>query len=230
MSIHDGHRARMKQRFIDHGEQAFNDDQLLELLLFYSVPQGDVTPLAHQLMNHFGSLAGVLDATMEELQQVKGVGAHTALLLTMLPQLVRRYELSRSRNDAVITSSADAGEYLLPYFFGTRNETAYLLSLDGKGQVLNCDLLAEGSLDRVDLDYGQVIDTAQTRRATSVILAHNHISGLATPSQEDVHFTLVLRAMLRTRGIHLLDHLVIADDDFISMAESGFFNDENANG
>ncbi len=230
MSIHDGHRARMKQRFIDHGEQAFNDDQLLELLLFYSVPQGDVTPLAHQLMNHFGSLAGVLDATMEELQQVKGVGAHTALLLTMLPQLARRYELSRSRSDAVIASSADAGEYLLPYFFGTRNETAYLLSLDGKGQVLNCDLLAEGSLDRVDLDYGQIIDTAQTRRATSVILAHNHISRLITPSQEDVHFTLVLRAMLRTHGIHLLDHLVIADDDFISMAESGFFNDENVNG
>ena len=226
MSIHQGHRARLKQRFADYGERVFDDHQLLELLLFYSVPQGDVNPLAHRLINHFGSLAGVLDATMEELQQVKGVGAHTALLLTMLPQLMRRYELSRTKGEAIITSSADAGEYLLPYFFGTRNETVYLLSLDAKGRVLSCDFLAEGSLDRVGLNSRQVVETALARRATSVILAHNHISGLATPSQADVDLTLMLRPLLRSLNVHLLDHLVIADGDFVSLSESGLLPED----
>ena len=224
MSIHNGHRARMKQRFADYGERVFDDHQLLELLLFYAVPQGDVNGLAHTLIRQFGSLAGVLDAAPAELQKVKGVGEHTALLLSMLPQLMRRYELSKIQGDAIITSGADAGEYLLPYFFGTRNETAYLLSLDAKGKVLCCDFLAEGTLDRVNLDSRKVVETALERRATSVILAHNHISGVATPSSADISLTEALIPLLRSMHIHLLDHLVVADGDFISMAESGLVN------
>lgn len=224
MSIHDGHRARMKQRFAAHGERVFDDHQLLELLLFYAVPQGDVNGLAHALMQRFGSLAGVLDASPAELVRVKGVGEHTALLLSMLPQLMRRYQLSRVQGDAIITSGADAGEYLAPFFFGTRNETVYLLSLDAKGKVLSCDFLAEGSLDQVELDSRRVVETAIERRATSVILAHNHISGIATPSAADISLTEALRPLLRSMHIHLLDHLVVADGDYVSMAESGLVN------
>lgn len=224
MSIHDGHRARMKQRFAAHGERVFDDHQLLELLLFYAVPQGDVNGLAHALIRRFGSLAGVLDAAPAELVKVKGVGEHTALLLSMLPQLMRRYQLSRIQGDAIITSGADAGEYLMPFFFGARNETVYLLSLDAKGKVLSCDFLSEGSLDQVELDSRKVVETALERRATAVILAHNHITGVATPSSADISLTEALRPLLRSMHIHLLDHLVIADGDFVSMAESGLVN------
>ena len=228
MSIHEGHRARLKQRFAEHGEQVFDDHQLLELMLFYAVPQGDVNPLAHRLINHFGSFAAVLDANPEELRKVKGVGDHTALFLSMFPQILRRYMASKSGNEELICSTADAGEYLLPYFFGTRNETAFLLCLDAKGKVLSCRFLAEGSLDRVGLNSRQVVETALEDRASSVILAHNHISGLATPSEADVALTLALRPLLRSLGIHLLDHLVIADGDFVSMAQSGLLPVEDS--
>ena len=221
MSIHDGHRGRLKQRFADYGERVFDDHQLLELLLFYAVPQGDVNPLAHRLINHFGSFSAVLDAKPEDLKKVQGVGEHTALFLSMLPQVMRRYEICRAGGETVVTSTADAGEYLLPYFFGTRNETVYLLCLDAKGRVLSCSFLSEGSLDRVSLNSRQVVETALEHRATSVILAHNHLSGVATPSQADVDLTLALRPLLRSLNIRLLDHLVIADGDFVSMVESG---------
>ena len=228
MSIHEGHRSRLKQRFAEHGEQVFDDHQLLELMLFYAVPQGDVNPLAHRLINHFGSFAAVLDAKPEELRKVKGVGDHTALFLSMFPQVLRRYMASKSGNEELICSTADAGEFLLPYFFGARNETAFLLCLDAKGKVLSCRFLAEGSLDRVGLNSRQVVETALEDRASSVILAHNHISGLATPSEADVALTLALRPLLRSLGIHLLDHLIIADGDFVSMAQSGLLPAEDS--
>ncbi len=228
MSIHEGHRSRLKQRFAEHGERVFDDHQLLELMLFYAVPQGDVNPLAHRLINHFGSFAAVLDAKPEELRKVKGVGDHTALFLSMFPQVLRRYMASKSGNEELICSTADAGEFLLPYFFGARNETAFLLCLDAKGKVLSCRFLAEGSLDRVGLNSRQVVETALEDRASSVILAHNHISGLATPSEADVALTLALRPLLRSLGIHLLDHLIIADGDFVSMAQSGLLPAEDS--
>lgn len=226
MSIHNGHRARLKQRFLDYGERVFDDHQLLELLLFFCVPQGDVNPLAHRLINHFGSFAAVLDAKPEDLKKVKGVGDHTALLLSLLPQVLRRYQQSRAGSEAVIGSSADAGEYLLPYFFGARNETLYLLCLDAKGKVLSCSFLAEGSLDQVGLNSRQVVETALEHRAASVVLAHNHVSGVAVPSQADVTLTLALRPLLRSLGIRLLDHIVVADGDFVSMLESGLLPKE----
>ena len=221
MSIHDGHRGRMKQRFLEHGDAVFSDHQLLELLLFYSVPQGDVSPLAHRLMEQFGSFSGVLDASMDELQQVKGVGTHTAFLLSLLPSVLRRYKLSRSDERSVISSFVDAGEYLLPYFFGMRNEAVYLLSLDAKGQVLHCSLLAEGDFNRVNVNMNQVLETALFYRAASVILAHNHVGGLVVPSQEDILLTLALRSFLASHGVQFLDHIIIAEDDFSSFAESG---------
>lgn len=227
MSIHDGHRGRLKQRFADYGERVFDDHQLLELFLFYCVPQGDVNPLAHRLISHFGSFAAVLDAKPEDLLRVKGIGHHAALFLTMLPQVMRRYELSRTNTESIITSAADAGEYLLPYFFGTRNETVYLLCLDAKGRVLSCSYLAEGGLNQVTLSSRQVVETALEHRATAVILAHNHISGVATPSQSDVDLTLALRPLLKSLNIRLLDHLIIADGDFVSMVESGLMPAED---
>ena len=223
MSIHDGHRARLKRRFLEHGEQVFDDHQLLELMLFYAVPQGDVNPLAHRLMNHFGSFDAVLDAKPEELMRVKGVGDHTALYLSMFPQVLRRYMTSRSGGEERVCSAADAGEYLQPYFFGARNETAFLLCLDAKGKVLSCRFLAEGSLDRVGLNSRQVVETALAQNATTAILAHNHISGLALPSQADLTTTRRLRAVLREGGVELSDHLIFADDDMVSLRDSGLF-------
>jgi DNA repair protein RadC len=219
-SIHDGHRNRLKQRFADYGDQVLDDHQLLELLLFYTIPQGDVNPVAHQLIETFGSFAAVLDATPEQLQQVKGVGPHTAHFLSMLPAVMRRYAMCRSANMEEITSAADAGAYLQPYFFGARNELFYLLCLDARGRVLSCRQMAEGTVERVAYDSRLIVEIALQYRACSVILAHNHVNGIPLPSQTDIDLTLATRPLLQSLGIHLLDHLIFADGDFSSMVET----------
>lgn len=221
MSIHQGHRARLKQQFSQYGERFFDDHQLLELLLFYAVPQGDVNPLAHELINHFGSFAAVLDAKPEDLKKVHGVGDHVASFLSMLPQIMRRYEICRLNQDCIINTTAEAGDYLRRYFVGARNEMVYMLCLNTKGKVLCCSFLAEGGLDRVGLDSRKIVETALEHQASSVILAHNHLNGIPLPSEADRAFTLALRPLLQSLGIQLLDHIVVADGDFVSMVDSG---------
>lgn len=220
-NIHAGHRQRMKERFLANGERAFNDCQLLELLLFYSVPRGDTNPLAHRLLNQFHSLSAVMEASVEDLLTVDGVGEHTALLIHLLPQFARRYQQDRVKTDTMVNSTEDAGILLAPYFYGARNEMVYLLSLDAKGRVLGCDLLGEGSANFCTLDIRLVTETALRRRARSVLLAHCHVSGLAVPSPEDRIATLRCMDVLNQLQIEVLDHLVFADGDYASMAQSG---------
>lgn len=221
MGIHSGHRDRMKKQFLDQGADGFNDHQLLELLLFYCIPQGDVNPLAHELLRHFGSLSAVFDADYDELLKVKGIGPHGAFLFRLLPQIMRRYELSRMDCETIITSSTDAGTYLLPYFYGARNEMSYLLCLDAKGKVLGCDCLSEGSLNMTSVNTRAAVECALRHRASCVLLAHNHTSGIAKPSAEDVAATVQVDRVMDAMGIELLDHLVVADGDFVSLKESG---------
>ena len=133
---HTGHRERMKAEFLARGLEGWPDHRVLELLLFYTIPQGDVNDLAHELVERFGSLAGVLDASVEELKKVKGVGDHTAVFLRMLPAVLGRYQGARTRLSAIINSPEEAYAWLEPYFFGARNEMVYVLCLDGKRQVL----------------------------------------------------------------------------------------------
>lgn len=221
MGIHSGHRDRMKKKFMEQGADGFNDHQLLELLLFYCIPQGDVNPLAHELMLHFGSFFAVFDADFDELLKVKGIGTHAAVLFRLLPQIMRRYELSRMDCETIITSSTEAGTYFLPYFYGARNEMSYLLCLDAKGKVLGCDRLSEGSLNMTVVDNRSAVECALRHRASCVFLAHNHTSGLAKPSAEDVSATVQLYQLMDAMGIELIDHLVVVDEDFVSLKDSG---------
>ena len=222
-SIHKEHRKRLKKRFLDNGLDDFTDIQALELLLFYAIPRRDTNVLAHALLERFGSLSQVLEADAADLKKVNGIGEEAALLLTLMPQLARFYQVDSAKRVKCLTSLEDCGRYLLPYFFGTRNETVYLLCLDAKGRVLSCSFLAEGRLDRVGLNSRQVVETALEHRATSVILAHNHTSGIALPSREDEETTNMVQAALEAVGIRLADHMVMVEDDFVSMADSGFF-------
>lgn len=223
MGLHDGHRKRLKQQFLAHGED-FHDHQLLELLLCYSIPQGDVNELAHTLLDKYGSLAGLMDALPESLQQVPGVGEHTAVLLKMIPKLAGRYFDSRTALGTILDSTRAARDFLMPYFSqGARNEMVYLVCMDAKYKVLGCHKLGEGSVNAADITPRKVVETVLAHNATTAILAHNHVSGLALPSDADYATTRRLWNVLRDVGVELCDHLVFADDDMVSMKDSGFF-------
>ena len=224
ISVHDGHRARIKKQFLETDLSSFEEHQVLEFILFYAVPRGDVNPLAHTLIKKFGSFAAVLEAPISELLKVPGVGENTATLLSMLPQLSRYYLMSKTSREVILNSTHDAGEYLVPRFFGEQEEVVYLLCLDAKGKILSCKCLFRGNVNSTAVSVRKIIETAILCNAVSVIIAHNHTSGIALASKEDKSTTARIFSALETVGIRLLDHIIVADDDYVSLADSGFFN------
>ncbi len=222
--LHAGHRKRLKARFLSEGLDGFAEHNVLELLLFYALPQQDTNPLAHRLIDAFGSLSGVLDASVEDLCRIKGVGPGTAMLLSLMPALFRRYRLSGADFDTCLNTTEKAGDYLLPRFIGLKNEAVYVVCLDAKCKPLCCRMLSEGTVNVAQINVRKVVELALSFNASSIILAHNHLSGIALPSTEDVATTLHMKRALDAVGIAFVDHIIVADDDFVSLAQSGLLN------
>lgn len=225
-SIHKGHRDRLKKRFLEEGLDNFTDIQALELLLFYAVPRQDTNPIAHALLDHFGSLSQALEAPVEELKQVKGISDHAATLLHLVTDISRYYQVDRTMREKILTTIDACGEYLVPYFYGRQVETVFLLCLDAKCKVLCCKEVGEGSVNSAGISTRKIVETALKANASTVVLAHNHPSGIAVPSLEDVQTTRRIAMALQAVEIQLADHIVVADDDYVSMAQSGQRFDE----
>lgn len=219
---HAGHRDRMREEFLNRGASGMADHRLLELILFYTIPRGDVNPLAHRLVDEFGSLSGVFHATYDQLLKVSGVGPSTALLLQLIPAAAARYMEQAASFEGQIVDIWQLKELLEPYFFGLRDEAAYLVCMDGKSKVLAVRKLGEGIVDTVAIVTRKVVEAALDCNASQVVLAHNHVSGVAMPSQADVDTTLRLKRVLtEAADIVLVDHLIFAGGDMVSMAQSG---------
>lgn len=211
----------MKARYRDHGLDNFNDVNVLELLLFYAIPRKDTNELAHALLDHFGSLDRIFEASVPELEEVPGIGENTALLISLVPQITRRYLMAKGNCICSITSSAEAGKYLVPRLMFEKEEKLLLLCLDAKKSVISCVSLGSGVINAVDVNVRKVVENAVRNRASSVILAHNHPSGVALPSREDERITREIASALKLVGIPLDDHIIVAGDDFVSFADSG---------
>ena len=221
MSIHDGHRQRLKQRFQEEGLDGFTQIQALELLLFYCIPRKDTNPIAHALIERFGSFSQVLEAPVAELCKVPGVSRNTALFLQLNREAGRFYLVDRMQKNTVLTTLDACAAYMVPRFYGRSVETVYLLCLDAKCKVLCCKEVGEGSVNSAGISVRKIVETALHANATSVVLAHNHPSGLALPSEEDLQTTRRIAAGLQAVEIQLVDHIIVADDDYVSMAQSG---------
>ena len=223
MSIHDGHRQRLKERFLREGLDNFDEVNVLELMLFYCIPRSDTNPLAHTLLDHFGSLAQVLDANVEELEKVPGVGHSVATFLHLMTEVGRYYQIKRSEPGEIMRSIEQCGKYMLPYFFGREHETVFMLCLDAKCKVICCKKVGEGSVNSANIPVRRVVEMALGVNATTVVLAHNHPSGLAIPSADDVQTTLSIAKALETVEIVLADHIVVSKDDFVSIVQSQYY-------
>ena len=206
VSIHDGHREHMRQRFLKGGLDSFADHEALELLLYYAIPRKDTNAIAHMLMSRYGALSSVMAAPVEDLMRVEGIGENAAILLKLVPRLCQKARLADAhRQELILNSAARAGSYLMEHFMGEKN----------------CKRLGEGSISSVPLDLRRLMENAILSSASAVILAHNHPSGLAKVSEEDLAATEQARAALATIEVLLSDHIIVADRDFVSMAESG---------
>ena len=223
-NIHGGHRERLKNRFLEEGLEHFNEHQVLELLLFYCIPRQDTNPIAHALLEHFGSLSQVMEADPAELKKVAGMGEASATFLSLLNAFHRYYQVNRASSQIILHTMEECGRYMMPFFYGRRNETVYLLCMDAKCKVLCCKEVGEGSVNSAAVPIRRIVEMALGANATSVVLAHNHPSGYAIPSDEDYLTTRKLNAALAAVDILLADHLVVADDDFVSIRESGKYH------
>lgn len=224
-TIHKKHRERVKERFRKEGLDHFDQVHVLELLLFFGIPQGDVNPLAHALLERFGSLRQVLETPAQELQKVPGVGSHVATLLTLTAQIARYYYTSAGDGRPLALKTVEAcGDYLKNFFLGRRDETVFLLCLDAKCMLLSCVEIGRGSVNTAGVSVRRVVETALGQNATSVILSHNHPSGIAVPSNEDVITTRRIATALDAVGVTLADHIVVADGDYVSMVQSGYYD------
>lgn len=227
MSIHSGHRERLRSRFLKEGLDNFEEVNALELLLFYCIPRKDTNELAHALLDHFGSFHQVLDATPEELMTVPGIGEGTATFLPLIASACRYYRVNQANNISALDTIEKCGDYLVNYFHGRKNETIMLLCLDAKCKRIVCREIGEGSVNSASISARRVAEIALSVNATSVILAHNHPSGIALPSTDDVNTTKLIAKSLRAVDIVLTDHIIVAEDDYVSMAQSGLYHYEN---
>lgn len=220
--IHDGHRERLKQRFLDNGLDTFSDHNILELLLFYVLPRRDTNMIAHRLMQRFGSLSGVLDAPVQELTEVEGIGKNAACYLKLFSQVARVYFNDKLKDGIVLDTAEKVGEYLIPKYVGIMHEMVLLVCLDSKGKVLSCTAVMEGTINATQVSVRKIVETAVRNNAASVILSHNHPSGLAIPSRDDIATTKKIEQALALINVTLVDHIIVADNDWVSLRDSAY--------
>lgn len=220
MGVHDNHRERMRRRFIESGGADFEEYQLLELILYYSIPRSDTNPIAHELIAHFGSLKAVFDAKTDELCKIAGIGERSAVLIKLMQRAAVAYIEPDKKRAVIVRDSSIAGAYLVPKYLGEREEVVYLLCLDSKGKLLGCSEVGRGDVNSSGVDFRKVVEIALAKNAVSVIISHNHPSGVALPSRSDTLTTQNLKKALALVNITLSDHIIVSDQDWVSMADS----------
>lgn len=220
--MHEGHRQRLKNRFLSEGLSSFEDHEVLELLLYYAIPQGDTNPLAHKVINTFSSLNSVFNASVEELCKVEGIGEHTATLIKLVPHLAQFYTSLSARERKTIANVQEAGMFVCAMIGCLKDEVFAMICLDSQHRVLAFERIEKGTVSQTIVHPRKVVECALRHNASGVILAHNHPAGTAFASEEDRVLTETLCSILEGIEVHVIDHIIAASaDKFISMANSG---------
>ena len=216
--MHQNHRRRVRERFLQAGLASFPPHNVLEFLLFYSIPRQDTNEIAHRLINHFGSLPAVLDAPFEELCKVNGIGENSATHIMLVSQVAKRYFAEQAQEKKSFDSSGALHKFVISLFAGMKTEAAYMLCFNNARQLLHCGQISLGTKYAVSLDNRTLLEAAFRYNATKIILAHNHSNGLASPSKNDVLRTESAVKLFGDVQIQLLDHLIVAEAECFSMA------------
>lgn len=221
--IHQGHRQRVKKRYLTEGLDSFEDHQVLELLLFYCIPMRDTNKIAHKMLDEFGNLAALFEADPAEISKRCGVTENVAILISLIPPLTRRYLRIQSEKKA-LNSSSLAGEYAVSLFAGKVYEHFYVICLNSQNKVNYAALVHKGTINEAPVYPRLIVEAALRHRANSVILAHNHPGGSLKPSADDIRVTKNIVDALETISVKVLDHIIVAGDKYMSFAESGLLS------
>lgn len=220
---HSGHRKRLRKRAALEGIKNFEPHNLLELLLFYTIPRADTNELGHRLLDRFGSFSAVLDASCEDLMQVYGVGAETAQFLNMLPEIFRIYLQDKESSPKKMNSIEEVTQLLHPLFVGQKREVLYMVCLQPGNCVGRCIEVAEGTGTEVALQSRRIVNEAILSECIGVVLAHNHPSGQAKASAADFTATARIANALNAVDVPLIEHFIFANDRFYALSEDTRF-------
>jgi DNA repair protein RadC len=222
--IHAGHRSRMRERYLEAGLDSFKDHEIIELLLFYCIPMKDTNKLAHRMIKEFGNLHDLLEADPRDISRRCGVKLSTAILISMIAPLSRRYLRERWGKRPILSSSSRAGQYAISLFAGRIYECFYVISLDTQNRVNHASLVHEGTINEAPVYPRIIVETALRHKANSIILCHNHPGGSLKPSRADIDVTQKICQALRPISIKVSDHIIVAGERYMSFAEEGLMD------
>ena len=218
----EGHRQRLRDKFLAQGIEAFTDAEIIALLLTFGTPRSDCKAAARALLAQFGSLPAVLDAAPVQLQQVKGVGPKNTFALHFIQGVARRYLRQRVVGKEYVRSSREVADYLIHSMRGLQHEVLTVVFLDAAHAVLDATVVAEGTVTVNTIYPRELVKAALARNASALVIAHNHPSGSLTPSRQDNELTRSLYLVCSFMHLDLLDHLIIgAGDQVYSFADQG---------
>ena len=217
--MHEGHRERMRERFLKNGIEGFAPHEVLEMLLFFSKPRVNTNETAHDLINAFGSFDRVLDADFESLCKVDGIGANSAFMLRLIKDTINFYTKSKWADKPNLANNFAAGAYVLDMIGEQTQECFYVLCLDAARNVLALKKLSEGTAYRTYIDIQLIVEAAINQHAHSIILVHNHPNGLIEPSESDIQLTRRIQNTFKELNIKVIDHIIVGEGRFFSMAE-----------
>ena len=223
-NIHAGHRDRLKKRFLKDGLDTFEEHNIIELLLFFGIPFKDTNDIAHELLLRFGSISNLLDANIEDIMQVKGVGENAAILLKLIPSVCRIYLEQKDGGFESCDNIEKLGKMLCNKYLAVNVETVMLTLLDNAYRVISVEKVFEGSVNSAQVSTRKLVELALLKNASMVVISHNHTSGNALPSETDVEMTKSVKFSLQQTGVKLLDHVIVVSDDCVSMAQSRKYN------
>ena len=219
-----GHRGRLRERFLQSGLNAFLDYEIVELLLTLGTPRRDCKPMAKEAIKRFKGLRAVLDASSDELQEIKGIGPSNAFGLKLFQAMAERYAKEGMPEKVTLDSAEAVFNYLQKSIGREKKEHFILLCLDSRHNLINISEISVGTINASIVHPREVFQTAIKNLATQVILAHNHPSGDPEPSTQDVAITARLCEASRILGIELLDHVVVTSDKFVSLKDKGLLS------
>jgi len=225
----EGHRKRLRERFIKSGLSGFHDYEIVELLLTLGTPRKDCKQQAKEAIKKFKTLRGVLEAPMEELQEIKGIGPHNSFGIRLVQEVAREFLKEKVIEKPVCKSSREVFDYLYHSMRDLKKEVFKVIFLDGKNQIIDIQNLFEGTLNAAAVYPREVIKAAIKNNALSLIFVHNHPSGNPEPSQMDKQITEDLVFAGNIMQIKVLDHIIIGDNDYFSFADKGLIEKYNLN-
>ncbi|MDD5945335.1 MAG: JAB domain-containing protein [Clostridia bacterium] len=225
MGMHDGHRERMRERYMQYGGDAFSKHEFVEMILYYCYPRQDTNEMAHRLLDAFGgSVTRLVFSDPKTIAKLGGISERAAMLFSLIGESNRIMDIEKWDKAIVLDNTAVAGEYAKSYLHGLNVEKLYVVSMDNAYRVRSCTNAVTGTVVSAQLEMRRLVEIAVNNKAANIMLMHNHPSGIAKPSYEDIAMTSKACEALKPIGIELYDHIIVAGENYFSFRKNELIN------